>query len=385
MTAPSARRHDLDVLRIGAFLLLIVFHLGMFYAPVDWHVKSTHVTPAVEPWMDALSPWRLILLFVISGVATRFMADKLAAGPMAARRTQRLLIPLLFGIGFVVPPQSWAEVVAKTGYTGSFLDFWPRYLMFDQSFGLVLPTYNHLWFVAYLWFYTMVVLAAVPLLPAADRFAGRVLAGAGLFVVPVLLFGLYRATAYQAWGETHVFWADGYAHLQYGTAFLLGFLLARQDAAWNLLEKARAGTLAAAVVLAAAGLTLARLGVDDMPGWPGAGCAFLREAYAWAVICALLGYARRYVRGGSPLLSTLNEAVFPFYIVHQTAIVLAGHLLAPLELPVAAEVGIILVVTVASGVAAYYLARAVPVLRVPLGLKPPHRRARRMSTAEKSD
>ncbi|MBB5808371.1 peptidoglycan/LPS O-acetylase OafA/YrhL [Saccharothrix ecbatanensis] len=384
MTAPSARRHDLDVLRIGAFLLLIAFHLGMFYVPSDWHVKSTHVTPALEPWMDALSPWRLSLLFVISGVATRFMADKLAAGALAAQRTRRLLIPLLCGIGFVVAPQSWAEVVEKNGYTGSFLDFWPRYLMFDQSFGIVLPTYNHLWFVAYLWSYTMIVLAAAPLLPRADHWAGRVLGGAGLFVVPVLLFGLYRATAYRAWGETHVLWADGYAHLQYGTAFLLGFLLARQDAAWALLEKARAGMLAAAVVLAVAGLTLARLGVDDLPGWPGAGCAFLREAYAWAVICTLFGYARRYVRGGSPLLSTLNEAVFPFYIVHQTAIVLAGHLLKPLELHVAAEVGIILAVTVASGAAAYHLARTVPALREPLGLKPHTRRARQVSTAEKS-
>ena len=48
---------------------------------------------------------------------------------------------------------------------------------------------------------------------------------------------------------------------------------------------------------------------------------------------ALFGYARRYIRRGSPLLTMLTEAVFPFYIVHQTAIVLAGHWLKPLGLP----------------------------------------------------
>ncbi|MFD1151573.1 acyltransferase family protein [Saccharothrix hoggarensis] len=381
MTAPPARRHDLDVLRVGAFLLLILYHLGMFYVPWDWHVKSAHIMPELEHWMGALNPWRLTLLFVISGAATRFMADKLAAGALAAQRTQRLLVPLTFGVFVVVPPQSWAEVVQKTGYTGDLADFWPRYLMFDQSFGVILPTYNHLWFVAYLWLYTMVALAAGPLTPAADRVAARLLTGAGLLVVPALLFGLYRATAHRAWGETHVLWADGYSHLQYGTAFLLGFLLAKRDAAWALLQKVRAGTLAAALVLAAAYLTLARLGADDWSGWSGTGVAFLREAYAWMVICALFGYARRHVRTGSPRLATLNEAVFPFYIVHQTVIVLAGHFLAPVRLPAPAEAGIILAATVAGGVATYGLARTVPALRVPLGLKPQPRRVRQTSRA----
>lgn len=380
---PPARRHDLDFLRVGAFMLLILYHLGMFYVPWDWHVKSAHITPALEPWMGALNPWRLTLLFVISGAATRFMADKLAAGALAAQRSQRLLIPLAFGMLIVVAPQSWAEVVEKQGYPGGFLDFWPRYLTFDQSFGIILPTYNHLWFVAYLWLYTMVALAAWRFIPAADRVAGRVLGGAGLFLVPVLLFGLYRATAHQAWGETHIVFADGYGHLQYGTAFLLGLLLARQDAAWELLERGRAAVLAAAAGLLAVAMTLALVwGVEDMPGWPGAAFAFLREAYAWAVICALFGYARRYIRTGSPLLTTLNEAVFPFYIVHQTAIVLAGHLLKPLELPVLVEAGIILGATTASCLGAYGLARTVPALRLPLGLKPlPRRRGTEAATA----
>lgn len=374
MSHPATRRYDLDTLRVGAFLLLILYHLGMFYVPWGWHVKSTHITPALEPWMGVLNPWRLSLLFVISGVATRFMLAKMAPGVLAAQRSQRLLIPLVFGMLVVVAPQSWAEVVEKNGYTGSFLDFWPRYLSFDQSFGIILPTYNHLWFVAYLWLYTVIALGAAPLIPALDRWGGRLLRGAGLFLVPALLFGLYRATAHRAWGETHVLWADGYGHLQYGTAFLLGLLLGARDEAWSAFERWRAPALGAAAGLLALGLYLRARGVEDMPGPAGAGFAILREAYAWAVICALFGYARRYIRRGSPLLTTLNEAVFPFYIVHQTAIVVTGHLLKPLGLPVLAEAGAILAVTVASCLGAYALARAIPALRLPLGLKPAPRR-----------
>ncbi|WP_411286809.1 acyltransferase family protein [Phenylobacterium sp.] len=383
MTA-SPRRHDLDALRVGAFLLLllILYHLGMFYVPWDWHVKSTHITPALEPWMGAVNPWRLTLLFLISGAATRFMAAKTATGDLARQRSSRLLIPLAFGMLLIVAPQSWAEVVEKQGYAGSFLDFWPRYLTFDQSFGIIVPTYNHLWFVVYLWVYTMVAVAGRSMAPAVDRAAAWLLKGPGLFLTPALAFGVFLATAGRAWGETHVVWADAYGHLQYGTAFLLGLVLAKRDAAWASFERLRAASLVGAAVLAAAALTLEQAGVEDMPGWPGAAFSFLREAYAWAVMAALFGYARRYIRRGSPLLTMLTEAVFPFYIGHQTAIVLAGHWLKPLGLPVLAEAGIILTATVAACLGAYGLARTVPWLRLPLGLKPQPRAPRATPSAQ---
>ena len=378
MTAP-ARRPDLDALRVGAFLLLILYHLGMFYVPWGWHVKSSHIVPELELWMGLLNPWRLTLLFVISGAATRFMSSKATSGGLAGQRSLRLLVPLVFGMLVVVAPQSWAEVVEKNGYTGGFLEFWPRYLAFDASFGIILPTYNHLWFVAYLWIYTMAALAMRPLWPAMDQAFERLVRGPGLLVTPALLFGLYLATAGRAWGETHMFWADGYAHLQYGTAFVLGLLMARSEAAWAFLERRRLVILAGVGAILAVGLWLRA--DEDLPGWPGFAFAFLREAYAWGVICALFGYARRYIRSGSPLLTWLTEAVFPFYIVHQTAIVVAGHLLKPLGLPALAEAAIILAVTAASCLAAYGLARAVPVLRLPFGLKPTPRRVRHAPAA----
>lgn len=370
----TARRHDLDALRVGAFLLLLLYHLGMFYVSWDWHVKSNHVVRDLEPWMGALNPWRLTLLFVISGAATRFMGEKTGSSMLAKERSQRLLIPLLFGMILIVAPQSWAEVVEKNGYAGSFLDFWPRYLTFDSGFGLILPTYNHLWFVAYLWVYTMLAVALRPFWPAIEAGAARLLKGPALLVIPALVFGLYRATAARAWGETHIVFADGYGHLQYGTAFLLGLVMARNDAAWGLLQRRRLAVLATACATLAAGLFVRRYEYAENAGSLATVAAFVREAYAWTVICALFGYARHYIRSGSPLLTTLTEAVFPFYIIHQTAIVLAGHFLKPLALPVVVEASAILAFEVLACLATYGLARLVPLLRLPLGLKPsPHR------------
>lgn len=331
--------------------------------------------------MGVLNPWRLSLLFVISGAATRFMSEKGSSGELAAQRSQRLLVPLAFGMILIVAPQSWAQVVEQKGYAGSFLDFWPRYLSFDSSFGIILPTYNHLWFVAYLWVYTMLALRLRPWWPAIDRAAARLLNGPGLVILPALLFGLYRATAERAWGETHIVFADGYGHLQYGTAFLLGLVMARVDTVWDFLERRRLAILATACGALALGLFMRRYEYAEHAGGLTVVASFVREAYAWTVICALFGYAKRYIRSGSPLLTTLTEAVFPFYIIHQTAIVLAGHFLKPLGLPAPAEAATILAVEVAACLATYGLALAVPILRLPLGLKPAPRRAKLAAAA----
>lgn len=96
MTLPNAipdRRYDLDWLRIAAFGLLIFYHVGMFYVTWGFHVKSSHASPAAEPFMLLVNPWRLTLLFIISGSATRFMLDKMKPGAFAASRTLRLLVP----------------------------------------------------------------------------------------------------------------------------------------------------------------------------------------------------------------------------------------------------------------------------------------------------
>jgi len=70
----------------------------------------------------------------------------------------------------------------------------------------------------------------------------------------------------------------------------------------------------------------------------------------------------------------LTEAVFPFYIIHQTTIEVVGHYLAPVRLPIGLEAAIIIGLTAASCVATYEIARRVPLLRPVFGLKSEPRR-----------
>jgi hypothetical protein len=159
-TNTGSRLYFLDWVRIAAFLVLICYHVGMYYVTWDWHVKSRGASHALEPLMMLSSPWRLGLLFMISGVASSFMLAKIGATGFLRQRSVRLLVPLLFGMLVIVPPQPYFEVIEKLAYDGSYLDFMKLYLGAYHGFCkdascLLMPTWNHLWFVAYLWIYTL--------------------------------------------------------------------------------------------------------------------------------------------------------------------------------------------------------------------------------------
>ena len=61
--AGAIRHLGMDWLRIGAFALLILYHIGMVFVPWGWHVKSEPTIDWVAIPMLATNGWRLPLLF----------------------------------------------------------------------------------------------------------------------------------------------------------------------------------------------------------------------------------------------------------------------------------------------------------------------------------
>ena len=388
--APGASRlTELDWLRVLAFGLLILYHSGMFYVSWDWHVKSPRLLPALEAWMQWLNPWRMSLLFLISGAATALMAGRLERpGALLATRSKRLLLPLLFGMAVIVPPQSYLEVVEKLHYGGSYLDFLKLYFQGYHGFCrgkdcLVLPTWNHLWFLPYLWAYTAIVLMALtlPAVRAGFGHAGwrRLVAGGRLLWVPWLLFALLRQHLLDRFPSTHDLVHDWYQHALYGAMFALGFALfgTRDDrhGAWEAARRMRWVALAGyvAVQLTSQGIANGwRAGHgDDFPDWLLMAMRALNAGKQWLPIVAALGFGRQWLAGrDSRALRWLTLAVFPFYIVHQTVTVLAGHLLAPLQWPLALEAATLVAITAMACLVAAWVAMRVDVLRPWMGLGP---------------
>jgi hypothetical protein len=374
------RRLDLDWIRIGAFGLLILYHVGMLYVSWGFHVKSAHRLRELEPLMLLLNPWRMALLFLVSGAATRFMLGKYEVGALARRRSAQVLIPLTFGMLVVVPPQSFAEVVGKLGFTGSYLDFWfGHYLAFDQSFCriengrqscIILPTWNHLWFVAYLFLYTIALTGLVALAPGVatpgERLLERALPGLLLLLGPALLLGLNRFLIFPAAPPNYIVIGDWYQHVLYGFCFLFGFFAARSQILAERTERFRwvALGLAAAAFFAMIWLRAQPPGELRRVAGP-----FVYGLDQWCWIVAILGFARRHLsRSDGPIRRYLVDAVFCWYIVHQTAIILSAHWLKPLGLPAGQEASLVIAITALSCAVSYEIARRIGWLRPLLGI-----------------
>jgi len=383
------RRHDLDWVRVCAFGLLVFYHVGMYYVTWSWHVKSPFASTTLEPLMLLSSPWRLSLLFLISGVATAFLfggSPAAGAAPrdrhrLLATRSRRLLVPLVFGIAVVVPPQSYYEVVEQLpgGYHAGYLAFLGQYLtgydgFCDADGCLYVPTWNHLWFVAYLWVYTMVLglvwTVAPRVLWSMGQSLERPLSGLGALLLPALVLGVLRMALAGRFEQTHALIDDWYSHAQYFSVFLLGFLLARTATFWDALMRFRWVALMLWLV-SWAGLT-GYFGAYASAESPHALRMAMRALWGmgqWGAIVALLGFARRWNPGDSHLLRYLVPAVFPVYILHQTIIVVAAHNLKPFGLSPMFEGPLLVVMTFALAFGAYEVVRRVAWLRPLFGLK----------------
>ncbi|NLG60280.1 MAG: acyltransferase family protein [Gammaproteobacteria bacterium] len=389
MDQPLQRRFHLDWLRIAAFALLVLYHVGMYYVSWDWHINRLPPVSALEPFMLLTSPWRLSLLFLVSGTATAFLvargapaASATAGGGFMRDRSRRLLLPLAVGMVLVVPPQSYYEVLEKLpgGFDGGYLAFWGRYLAADGSFCaapgecLILPTWNHLWFVAYLWVYTLVLWLLLRFAPGTLAVAGgwarRLLAGPGLVLWPVLLLALARITLLGPFGSTHALVDDWYNHLQYFPLFLLGYLVAMDEEVWARMQALRWPALAMALGSWALLAWYFVHYTDASP--PDAIRALQRAAWAfnqWTAIVAAVGFARRLAPGDGPLRRYLTDAVFPVYIFHQTITVVAAWHLRPLGLAPGPEGLLLVLLTFGLSFAGYEAVRRVRWLRPLFGLR----------------
>ncbi|MGE0498424.1 MAG: acyltransferase family protein [Ramlibacter sp.] len=337
------RRHDIDALRALAFALVILYHVAMYYvADWGWHIKSPHAAGWLQAPMRALNLWRMDLVFLISGLAFGFLRRGRTAGALVRLRSWRLVLPLAFGMAVIVPYQPYAQGVANGLVAPGFGDFllryysggpWPRGAFDGWREGV---TWNHLWYLAYLWVYTLVLAALLPLLDSAPgqrlRRAFNGLRGAGLLLVPALPLMLYSFTLWPHFPITHDLLHDGWVHAVYFTLFLYGFWMSLDQGVWAALMRLRwlALGLSAALLVAFTGLREA-LPLES-PGAPRLLLRLVADLYLWTTLVAVLGWAHHKLNRPWPWLDWANESVYPWYMLHQTFIIVLAVGLAPLAL-----------------------------------------------------
>lgn len=121
------RRYDIDWIRVLAFDILILYHVGLFFVPWHYHINNNKTVEWMSYPMYFIHQWRIPILFVISGMGTRFALSKSSGAGYIKERIIKLFIPLIAGILVVVSPQVYIERLTQGKITGSFFKFFPSF------------------------------------------------------------------------------------------------------------------------------------------------------------------------------------------------------------------------------------------------------------------
>lgn len=371
--SPTQRRYDLDWIRIGAFGLLILYHVGLVYGVYGWHVHSAHTFEWMREAILITNPWRLTLLFLVSGAALRFMTLRRTPRQVARARFERLAPPLLFGAVALVPIQSWIEAMDKGGWPGGMAGYaaWMAHEFGFSGLADGVPV-NHLWFIVYIAAYSLVAILLWRQPGLIDRLGDglqRVLAGPRLLILPILYLIAIRIGLFPWFGITNTLHWDWYNHALSLAAFVFGFAVVGRDSVWRDMARYR---------WVALGLAAVALPIMMVQVWHPGGRAFWGVPKAvvygvdqWATIVAILGFGFTHLRTrGGPTLNYLTQATFPLYLAHQTVLVAAVWIIRPAALPAGLEALILVAVTFLGSLAVYEGVRRIPAIRPLWGLKP---------------
>lgn len=389
------RRHDIDALRALAFCLLILYHLAMFYVfEWEWHIKSAHLAEWLQYPMLFVNRWRMDLIFLISGIAAAFLLKTDHVWRFVGQRTWRLFLPLIFGMAVIVPIQPYAQGVSnglvEPGFWQFMADYyagktWPPGAFDGWEHGV---TWNHLWYLAYLWIYTLVLaLLAKPLASAAGRrLAARLtnLRGARLLLLPAFPLIVYTLTLQPLFPDNGDFIHDWYRNAVYFTVFLYGYLIAREDGFWAEAVRLRRVSLGVALGLFAFYIAMVAILPDDSPDWLVTLARTLRSFYIWSMLLAILGWSHAVLNRPFRWLPWANESVYPWYMLHQSLIVGLGFWLANYKLGPIAEPALILLGTVTGCWSISELVKRIGWLRPCFGLKPRSSKTHTAATTELS-
>lgn len=373
---PTARRHDLDRLRILAVLLLFPFHVArIFNVGEDWYVKNAQESKALS-WaiINFVDPWHMPLLFALAGAATWFALGHRTGRAYARERVKRLLVPLVFGLLVVVPPQPYLAQLrfddAERSYPGFLSGYFTDTSDLSGYTGGLTPA--HLWFILYL---LILALVALPLLlrlrHSADRDEGNDVGRP--WMLAAIPIALLLSEALPAPEEVD-------SPFTYLVFFVAGFLLVgsgsmaeavRRRWPWFLLAGIATMTVVFAVWVTGTDADWSEGSALD------AGFQLVESTNAWLWVLGLFGAAGAYLAAAdTALLRYANEAAYPYYVLHQTVIVVIGYAVVGWDLGIAPKYAIILAGSVAATAVLYDVAvRRASATRSLFGLKPKRRPA----------
>jgi glucan biosynthesis protein C len=380
MTHQNERIYYLDWLRISAFGILILFHSLQPFTNFNWLLNSEHKTIVADIFTVFFHTWRLHLIFFVSGVGT-WLAIRSRGKYFFNDRFLRLIVPFVFGAIVIVPCQYYYQMLQK-GIDISFIDFminYPQFIMNkDIQFDLFLWIIEigiHLWYLPYLFIMTLItfpLLKRINTRGVSEAFMQRLTKWPGLillFALPIIITIIILQPIFPEYTSVADFFC-------YGFSFVYGFIYIKEHARLLPIVRKNNNILLALGILSSV-LIIAFLLNETLRN-----AAFNPEyniyhvivsipiglsAFSWTLYFVSL-FSRKF-NFNIMALAGLNRSILPVYIVHQSIIVVTGFYIIQYIDNGLLEFLLIILVTVAGSILAYYLIKPFKATRFLFGLK----------------
>lgn len=327
-SALSTRRANLDWLRVIGMAVVILVHCARYFDKYGWHVENQYPVPVLTYFVNWAGQWVMPMFMLLGGMASRYALQRRSWQSYLNDRWRRLMIPFIFGVLFLSPPQIYIERITHSQFEGSLWKFLPSY--FDGWYGF---GGNFAWMGLHLWFLLLLFAFSFLMLPLFWRFRkiqirlkfpmSSIVLALILLVGSEILVNKFPASI----GRRNF---GGWSLLTYLLLFVMGYLLAGALNVEHQLRKGWALGLLCGVVASTAGFMIYGFWYEDF----GIGSSMLRGLAMWGWLVGLIGASNRWLDRPNRLLKDLAPAVLPAYILHQPIIVLLGFLMLDWSAPV---------------------------------------------------
>jgi peptidoglycan/LPS O-acetylase OafA/YrhL len=342
ITDTSKRRYELDWLRILAILVVFLYHSTRFFNLGDWHVKNINTFVWVEIWNVFATRWLMPLFFIISGASLFYSIGKSSGWPrFYVDKFLRLMIPVLIASVTHSALQVYLERLTHGQFSGSFFSFLPEYFN-GVYLGIGTPgnfAYHgmHLWYLFFLFIYSLICYRLFIWLKGTGReILNRIMtmfAIPGLmyiwFSIPLLIMKVLIPQAVLNVGS------GGWGFLYYLWFLISGFMIVSSDRLQQRIMNQRWISFLLGVILSAVYLyQLFSPSRVVFPAWISDWIYTLLSFFsAWSWLFAILGFSMRSLAFDRPFLRYANEAVLPFFILHQSVLLGIGYFVMTWEIP----------------------------------------------------
>jgi glucans biosynthesis protein C len=373
----TTRIYYIDWIRVIAFGLLFVFHSFRLFDTFPWHLKNAETSISINYIIEFMHSWRMYIIFLVSGAGTYF-AMKSKRESFLNGRIKRLVIPYIFGVFVLIPPQKFFEAVQQSGFEGDYLAFLtqlPQGLI-NENFGwnLVWTGYlgYHIWYLVYLFVQSILFL---PLFKLMLSYQNKVCEQSNklfrsfytfwYFLIPfVLLEFLLRPLFPQ-----YLNWADFAIFSLY---FLFGFVLLINQNIILFIEKNSYKFLLTAITCWS--LYLIKKTFLDNISIPEYNLNYffsiiLKNLNSISWVFAFIGIGKKFLDFNHHYLGDLNQGILPFYILHQTVIVIFGYFVIQWDLSILEKFLIIFTTSFIVTIGLYQIIRRYFILRFLFGMK----------------